>query len=100
MEPSDAAELQVLLEGVDLPAQKAELVRYAAEQRATPSQIGLLAGLPDEEFDTIDAIGEQLAPVQPESKDEVPHEPKEESGDPPGGDAYTQLHPESGAVRA
>jgi hypothetical protein len=94
MEPSDAAELQVLLEGVDLPAQKAELVRYAAEQGATPSQIGLLAGLPAEEFDTIDEVGEQLVPVQPGRENEVPHEPKEESGAPPGGEAYT-LRPAS-----
>jgi hypothetical protein len=99
MEFADVAELQTVLEGVGLPAEKSELVQYAAAQAATPTQLGLLASLPDEEFDTIDEVAECLMRVQPEREDEVPHEPKEESGAPPGGDAYTNPSPVSGAVR-
>jgi hypothetical protein len=99
MELIDVAELQTVLEGVDLPAEKAELIRYAARQQATPTQLGLLASLPDEEFDTIDAVAERLLSVQPEYKAEVPHEPKEESGLPPGGAEYTNPSPVSGFVR-
>lgn len=100
MELKDVAELQTLLEGVALPAERAELLDYAERQGASASQLGMLKGLPDEEFETIDEVAEELVPVQPQEEDEVPHEPKEESGDPPGGDAYTQKHPESGAVPA
>jgi hypothetical protein len=99
MEFSDVAELQTLLEGVVLPAEREELLEYAAQQGASATQLGMLKRLPDEEFGTIDEVGEELISVQPEPEDEVPHEPKEESGAPPGGDAYTQKHPESGAVR-
>ncbi len=95
----DLAELQTLLEGVPLPAKRAELLEYAERQDATATQLGMLKRLSDEEFGTIDAVGEELAPVQPQPEDGVPHEPREESGAPPGGDAYTEKHPESGAVR-
>lgn len=93
------AELQVLLEGVPLPNERASLVRYALSERATGEQIALLQQLPDRRFDNIDEIAEELASVQPEREHEVPHAPHEESGAPPGGDAYTELHPESGQVR-
>lgn len=100
MEPAAIAELQVLLEGVPLPAEKQELLEYAERQGASANQVWMLKRLPDEEFATIDEVAETLAPVQPQEEDEVPHEPREESGAPPGGDAYTQSHPESGAVSA
>lgn len=87
----DVAVLQVLLEGVPLPAEKDDLIRYAAREGATPGQLGMLARLPDRQFETIDEAAEELVPVQPEREDEVPHTPREESGDPPGGDAYTNL---------
>jgi len=89
MEFAEVAELQTVLEGVGLPAVKSELVRYAAAQGATPGQLGLLARLPDEEFDTIDQVGECLLSVQPEYERDVPQTPREESGLPPGGGEYT-----------
>lgn len=92
MELLDAAVLQTLLEGIALPAEKAELIRYAEREGATPSQLGLLQRLPDRKFETLDAVGEELVPVQPEREDEVPHAPREESGEPPGGDDYTPVN--------
>lgn len=99
MELKAVAELQVLLEGVPLPAEREDLLAYAARHGANASQLGMLKRLPDAEFETIDEVGERLAPVQPQPEDETPR-PREESGDPPGGKAYTQKHPTSGAVRA
>ncbi|HZS31261.1 MAG TPA: DUF2795 domain-containing protein [Gaiellaceae bacterium] len=95
----DVAVLQTLLEGVALPAAKEELIRYAEREGATPSQLGMLQRLPDGEFESIDEAAEELVSVQPARHDEVPREPEEESGDPPGGDDYTNADPESGAVR-
>ena len=99
MEPASVAELQVLLEGVSLPAERASLVSYALHEGASGEQIALLRRLPEREYDNIDEVGEELLPVQPESEQHVPHSPHEESGEPPGGDAYTQKQPESGQVR-
>lgn len=99
MDFAEVAALQTVLEGVRLPAERRALVQYAAGQGATPPQLGLLARLPDEEFGTIDAVGESLLRVQPEYETPVPHEPKEESGAPPGGDDYTNPSPVSGFVR-
>ena len=99
MKPMDVAELQTVLEGIGLPAEKSELIQYAAAQRATPVQFGMLARLPDQEFDTIDEVAECLMRVQPEYEDEVPHAPREESGAPPGGDEYTNPDPVSGFMR-
>jgi hypothetical protein len=99
MELMDIVVLQTLLEGVGLPAEKDELIRYAAREGATPIQLGLLQRLPDREYETIDEAAEELRSVQPQRQDEVPHEPREESGEPPGGDDYTTASPVSGAVR-
>ena len=98
MELADLAVLQTVLEGVALPATNAELVGYAVVQGAKPAQLELLARLPDEEFVSIDAVAECLLSVQPEYADEVPHEPKEESGLPPGGDEYASPSQVSGFV--
>jgi uncharacterized protein DUF2795 len=100
VELSTVAELQVLLEGVALPAGRSELLAYAAQQGAAPTQIGLLHRLPERQFDSIDEVAETLLRVQPTPQPEAPQQPREESGDPPGGDAYTEPHPESGAVRS
>jgi Protein of unknown function (DUF2795) len=89
VELSTVAELQVLLEGVSLPADRSELLGYAAQERATPLQIGLLRRLPERRFGTIDEVAETLVRVQPPREREVPHTPREESGAPPGSDAYT-----------
>jgi hypothetical protein len=99
VEPATVAELQVLLEGVPLPNERASILRYALSERATGAQIALLQHLPERRYDNIDEIAEELAPVQPGYEREVPHTPREESGEPPGGEAYTQKRPESGAVR-
>jgi hypothetical protein len=99
VEPATVAELQVLLEGVPLPNERASILRYALSERATGAQIALLQHLPERRYDNIDEIAEELAPVQPAYEREVPHTPREESGEPPGGEAYTQKRPESGAVR-
>lgn len=99
MEMSTVAELQVMLEGVPLPNERTSLVKYALRQGASGEQIALLQGLPERRYDRIDEVAEELVRVQPPYEREEPHRPKEESGAPPGGDAYTQPHPESGAVR-
>ena len=99
MEFADVADLQVLVEGVRLPAEKSLLVVYAGVQGATTAQLELLAGLPDQEFATIDELAECLLSVQPKRQLEVPQEPHEESGAPPGGAEYTNPSPVSGSVR-
>jgi hypothetical protein len=96
---ADVAELQVLLEGVPLPNELPSLVRYALHAGASGEQIALLQRLPERRYDNIDEVAEELMSVQPSREREEPDSPHEESGAPPGGDAYTQLHPESGAVR-
>jgi uncharacterized protein DUF2795 len=92
------AELQVLLEGVPLPNERSGLVRYAFHEGASGEQLALLQRLPDRRYDNIDELAEELVSVQP-SYEHEPGSPHEESGAPPGGDAYTQAHPESGQVR-
>jgi hypothetical protein len=93
------AQLQVLLEGVPLPNERSSLVNYAMHEGATWEQLALLRQLPERKFDNIDEVAEELVRVQPEREHEVPHRPREESGAPPGGDAYTQRRPASGQVR-
>jgi len=99
MEPASVAELQVLLEGVPLPAELSTLLQYALRQGASGEQIAMLQRLSDRSYDTIDEVAEELVSVQPPREREEPHSPREESGAPPGADAYTQPHPDSGAVR-
>jgi Protein of unknown function (DUF2795) len=92
-----AAELQVLLEGVPLPAHKRELVEYARSQ--DDRMADELASLPDREYRSLDEVGEALAPVQPPQPHSEAVVPREESDAPPGGENYVQPHPEPGAVR-
>jgi uncharacterized protein DUF2795 len=97
----EAAELQVLLEGVPLPAGKQELLDYARAQDR--NQLArLLERLPESEYGSLDEVGEALEPVQPVQ----PHrasadarEPRVESGEPPGGEAYTDPSAEPGSIR-
>jgi hypothetical protein len=94
----EVAELQVLLEGVPLPAGKQELIDYA--RRHDRSALArLLERLPEREYKSLDEVGEELVKVQPEWPKPDPHEPRTVSGLPPGGEAYTQARPEPGAVR-
>jgi Protein of unknown function (DUF2795) len=92
-----AAELQVVLEGVPLPARKGELLAYARRQGECAAAD--LQRLPDREYASLDEVGEALAPVQPEWSRPKAQGPRDESGRPPGGDAYLDPHPEPGAVR-
>ena len=99
MDFAAVAELQVLLEGVPLPNGRSSLVGYATHEGATWEQLTLLRQLPERKFDNLDEVAEELIRVHPSREDEAPHRPREESGNPPGGDAYTQVHPQSGRVR-
>ena len=90
MDPAAAAELKTALTGVPLPAKKPDLLEYAVRQHAEPSLLDALRMLSDErEYESLDDVVGELLPVQPPHVDHVPHEPKEESGMPPGGDSYT-----------
>lgn len=91
--------LQALLEGVALPASREELIEYLARQGGGYSFRPELERLPDREYGSLDEVGEALAPVQPSRDGAQPHQPKPESGLPPGGDAYTDATAEPGAVR-
>jgi Protein of unknown function (DUF2795) len=91
--------LQVALEGVPLPAQKSELVAYARSQDAGDDALNALRTIPEREYESLDDVGEELAPVQPSGDDEQVDVPRAESGLPPGGDAYTDQHPETGKIR-
>jgi len=99
MDSSHAAELQVLLEGVPLPAKKQELLEYAAHEHARPALLDALRTLRPRLYDTLDEVGEALAPVQPDRAHRDAEAPRPSSGAAPGGDDYTTPYPESGAVR-
>lgn len=91
------AELQGLLEGIALPANKDELISYARQHDASAARD--LSSLPDRQYRSLDDVGEALVPVQPEKAPSGPPTPHEESDLPPGGDAYTDPNPDTGAVR-
>jgi hypothetical protein len=93
-----AAELQAVLEGVPLPAQRQELVAYAHAQGADQRLLQALRSVPEREYRSLDEVGEQIASVQPQRSEE-PGKPREESGAPPGGDDYTRIPTDTGKVR-
>jgi hypothetical protein len=98
MEQSQAAELKTALTGIALPAQKPDLLEYAVKQHVEPPLLDGLRSLPaDKKFESLDAVIEELLQVQP-NRASKPPEPHEESGAPPGGDAYTEKDPETGKV--
>jgi Protein of unknown function (DUF2795) len=94
-----AAELQVLLEGVPLPASKQELVDYAGSQAGGERFLADLRSLPDREYRALDEVGEELAPAQAPGFEAPSALPYPESGLPPGGDDYVRAGARSGAVR-
>jgi hypothetical protein len=98
MSTREVAELQVLLEGVALPASKQELMDYARAEDGGRF-VALLAQLPDREFKSLDDVGEELVQVQPRRSQADAPQPREESGLPPGGDAYLDPAAEPGGVR-
>jgi Protein of unknown function (DUF2795) len=95
---ADVATLQVLLEGVPLPARKAKLIEYARKQNEQ-APLHMLDRLPDREYSSIDEVGEALVPVQPRAARAGAELPREESDLPPGGDDYVNPRPTPGAVR-
>jgi hypothetical protein len=99
MDNSRAAELQVLLEGVPLPATKDQLLEYAVRQRAAPQLLEALRELPERQYERLDEVGEELTHVQPAQPPRPRRKPGEESGEPPGGDAYTDPDAKPGRVR-
>jgi hypothetical protein len=101
MDTSTAAELKTVLVGVTLPAERSDLLEYAVQQRAEPQLLDGLRSLSDsKQYSSLDEVVEELLQVQPDRSKPVPPEPKEEAGKPPGGDAYTDRHPQPGAVRS
>jgi hypothetical protein len=90
-----AAEIQVVLEGVALPATREQLVHYAALQDAEAAVD--LERISDREYRSIDEVGEELAPTHAVhvSQERLP---RAESGEQPGGDDYLRPFPESGRV--
>lgn len=101
MDSAAAAQLKTVLIGVALPAEKQDLLAYAVQQHAEPQLLDALRTLPEgKKFESLDALVEELLHVQPDREDPVPHEPNEEGGRPPGGDAYTDKDPDTGKVRS
>jgi hypothetical protein len=100
VDPADAAELKTTLTGVALPAEKPQLLEYAVQQRAEPRLLDGLRTLSEEKkYESLDDVVEELLHVQPSRVEGDPHQPKEEAGAPPGGDAYTDKDPETGTIR-
>ncbi len=98
MNAQRATFVQSVLEGVPLPATRRQLLEYARAQ--DPSILDDLSGLPDAEFDRLDAVG-RLLTMRPSAPKPPEHGlPKPESGKPPGGDDYLTPHPrDTGLVR-
>ena len=63
MNSQRAAEIQVVLEGVRLPATRGELIAYA--RRWDPIAASELGAIPDRAYVSIDEVGEVLLRVQP-----------------------------------
>lgn len=97
MDAQRAAEIEVVLEGIPLPASRDALVRYARPE--DPGAAAALERLPDREYDRLDAVGEELR-RGPEAPRAPEHPPRPESGRPPGGESYVEASPVSGAVRS
>jgi hypothetical protein len=100
MKTATAAELKTVLVGVPLPATKDALLEYAVRQRAEPQLLEALRNAPDREFASLDELVEDIVHAQPPRDHVDATKPHEESGAPPGGDAYTDPHPDTGRVRS
>jgi hypothetical protein len=97
MDSARVAEIQVVLEGVRLPASRRELVAYARRYDAEAATV--LSRLPERSYDSIDDAAEQLLRTQPSEAGARPM-PAPVSGQPPGGADYTNPSPEPGEVRS
>lgn len=91
-----AAEIQVVLEGITLPATREQLVHYAALQDAEAAVE--LERIPDRKYQSIDEVGEALAHTQPHLL-AAEHLSHPWSGRPPGGEDYINPSPTPGAIR-
>jgi len=89
MDEETAAGIGTLLAGMKLPAAKPEIVAHASEQGAEAQEMAALRGLEDREYESAMDVVEALRPTQPYLPEPVPGEPREESGEPPGGESYT-----------
>jgi hypothetical protein len=91
-----AAEIQVVLEGITLPATRDQLLQYAGLQDAEAAVE--LERIPDRKYQSIDEVGEELAHTEPHlpAPELLPHP---ESGKPPGGEDYVNPSPTPGAIR-
>jgi Protein of unknown function (DUF2795) len=58
-----AAEIQVLLEGVALPATRDELIQYASREDRAAAEA--LQQIPEREYDRLDAVGAALMQTTP-----------------------------------
>jgi hypothetical protein len=95
-----AAIAQVVLEGVALPASKRQLLRYARRNGAKEAGVlELLARIPNRQYGYLDQVGEAIFAVQPEFLGPPPENPRSESGEEPGGEAYTQAGATPGSIR-
>ena len=90
MDTQEAAILKTTLVGVGLPAQPKELVAYAVAEGATPYVVGRLGSLSQDEYESLDDVVEEILHVQPPRTNPDARKPHEESGAPPGGDAYVK----------
>ena len=95
-----AAVAQVVLEGVELPAERSDLVAYAEQQRHAPEEVvAAVRRLPERQYGRLDEVGEQIVAVQPVFAPPSRYTPQSEDGSVPGGDAYVQANPEPGSIR-
>lgn len=100
MDSGDAARLETLLVGASLPADKSALLEHAVRQHAEPQLLEALRSIPDREYRSLDEVVEELLHVQPPRAHDDAQQPREESGQPPGGADYTNPHPDdTGRVR-
>ena len=98
MNAQRSAFVQAVLEGIPLPATRAQLVAYALGEDA--SIVPDLQRLPDAEFDRLDEVGEQLTMRPSAPRRVAPAPPRPESGKPPGGRDYLTPFPQdTGKVR-
>jgi hypothetical protein len=64
MDMARAAQLRALLEGVSLPAEKAELLEQAVRRRTEPALIAALRQIPDRRYQSLDEVGREVIRVE------------------------------------